>query len=70
MHFVCNFLLGDVLKESLPEGLFIPSGFELIGDIAHLNLDEKQMEYRKIIGEAVLVKNPSLRSVVTKIGYI
>jgi len=28
----------------------IPSGFETVGDIAHLNLSEKMMKYKNLIG--------------------
>lgn len=44
-------LLDEVLKELLPKDLSdIPSGFETVGDIAHLNLNEDLMKYKKIIG--------------------
>lgn len=62
-------LLGEILKELLPPDLDeIPSGFETVGDIAHMNLLGKQLDHRYIIGQVVLDKNPSLRTVVTKLG--
>jgi len=48
----------------------IPSGYETIGDIAHLNLSFKQLEHKHLIGQVVLDKNPSLRTVVAKLGQI
>jgi len=48
----------------------IPSGFETIGDIAHLNLSKKQLPFRFLIGQVVLDKNPNIRSVVCKLGQI
>lgn len=60
-----------MLRELLPEDVKdIPSGFETIGDIAHMNLTGKLFDYRYLIGEVVLDKNPALRTVVTKIGQI
>jgi len=46
----------------------IPSGFETVGDVAHLNLNEKQFPFRYQVGQVVLDKNVNLRSVVCKIG--
>lgn len=48
----------------------IPSGFEIIGDIAHLNLSKFVYDMRYEIGQVVLDKNPNLRTVVCKIGNI
>lgn len=48
----------------------IPSGFETVGDIAHMNLTGKLFDFRYLIGQVVLEKNPIIRSVVTKIGQI
>lgn len=65
-----NFSMQEVLKEVLPKGIEVPGGFEMVGDIAHMNLLKSQMEHKKIIGEVIMDKNPMLRSVVTKIGHI
>jgi len=35
-----------------------PSGFETIGHIAHLNLAESLMPFKKLIGQVLLDKNP------------
>jgi tRNA (guanine37-N1)-methyltransferase len=35
-----NFSYQEVLKELLPDGVEIPGGFETVGDIAHMNLNE------------------------------
>jgi tRNA (guanine37-N1)-methyltransferase len=60
-----------VLKELLPAEVGeIPSGFETVGDIAHMNLSKSQLDYRYLIGQVVLEKNPHLRTVVTKLGQI
>lgn len=47
----------------------VPSGFETVGDIAHMNLTGKLFDdYRYLIGQAVLDKNPTIKTVVTKVG--
>lgn len=59
------------MKELLPPDIDeIPSGFETVGDIAHMNLTGKLFDYRYLIGQVVLEKNSTIRSVVTKIGQI
>lgn len=65
-----NFNYQEALKQILPEGIEIPGGFEAIGDVAHLNLHVNQMPFKLQIGQVILDKNPSLRTVVTKIGHI
>lgn len=63
--------IGEVLKELLPPDIDeIPSGFETIGDVAHLNLTGKCFELRFLIGQVVLDKNPMIKRVVTKVGQI
>lgn len=59
------------MRELLPPDVDeVPSGFETVGDIAHMNLLGKQLDHRYIIGQVVLDKNPVLRTVVTKLGQI
>ena len=59
------------MKELLPVDIEeVPSGFETIGDIAHMNLTGKLFDYRYLIGAVVLEKNPTIRTVVTKLGQI
>ena len=48
----------------------IPNGFEIIGKIAHFNLREQYLKYKYFIGQLVLDKNPSLSTVVNKVGKI
>ena len=48
----------------------IPSGFEIIGKIAHMNLKEEYLKYKYVIGELILEKNPSIKTVINKIGKI
>ena len=60
----------QVLRKLLPPGLEVPSAFEQVGHIAHLNLREELLPHRRLIGEVILDKNPHIRTVVTKLGQI
>lgn len=60
----------EILKQILPEGAEVPSAFETIGHIAHLNIRHDLMGYRYIIGQVLLDKNPKLKTVLTKVGSI
>jgi len=44
----------------------IPSGFETVGSIAHLNLRGDQLKYRNIIGQVLVDKNERIKTVVNK----
>ncbi|KAL4854364.1 tRNA (guanine(37)-N1)-methyltransferase [Chlorella vulgaris] len=59
-----------VLRRLLPEGLEVPSSFESVGHIAHLNLREDLLPYKHVIGQVILDKNPRLKSVVNKVASI
>jgi tRNA (guanine37-N1)-methyltransferase len=60
-----------ILRELLPADVSVPTSFETVGHIAHLNLREAQLPYQKLIGEVMLAKHqPQIRSVVTKVGNI
>ena len=65
-----NFSLQDLMKKFLPEDCVIPSSFETVGHIARLNLLPEQQPYKKLIGQAILLKNPVIKTVVSKIGTI
>lgn len=60
----------DILSASLPEQVVVPSGFEIVGHIAHLNLQEEHQPFKTFIGQVILDKNKSLRTVVAKVGTI
>jgi len=55
-----------VLKSVLPEGVDIPTSFETIGHIAHVNLRDEHKGYEQVIGQVLLDKNPKLQTVVNK----
>ena len=58
------------LRRLLPPDVDVPGAFETIGHIAHLNLREAHLPYRKLIGTVLLSKNPHIRTVVNKVGNI
>jgi tRNA (guanine37-N1)-methyltransferase len=57
-----------ILRSFLPASVPVPSSFETVGHIAHLNLKEEHEPYKHLIGEVFLEKNPGIRTVVTKVG--
>ena len=50
----------------LPEGCEVPSSYECVGHIAHVNLRDELLPYKHIIGQVLLDKNCALRTVVNK----
>ena len=65
-----NFTCHEALEKILPEGVMVPTGFESVGHIAHMNLQEDHMPYKYQIGQIFLDKNPSIKTVLTKVGFI
>jgi tRNA (guanine37-N1)-methyltransferase len=58
----------QVLRLLLPAGIEVPSAFEQVGHIAHVNLRAEHLPYKRLIGQVLLEKNsPRLRSVVNKV---
>ncbi|EEQ97705.1 conserved hypothetical protein [Perkinsus marinus ATCC 50983] len=60
----------EILRKVLPANLEVPSSFESIGHIAHFNLKDSHLPYKKIIGEVILDKNPAIKLVVTKVANL
>ncbi|KAK7419334.1 tRNA(m(1)G37)methyltransferase [Neonectria magnoliae] len=62
----------DVLKAILPEELQdeIPSGFNTVGHVAHLNIRSQYLPYKKLIAEVLLDKNPNIRTVINKVDNV
>ncbi|KAJ0745386.1 putative tRNA (guanine(37)-N(1))-methyltransferase [Helianthus annuus] len=60
-----------VLKQVLPPGLEVPSSFETIGHIAHLNIPDELLPYKDVIAKVIYDKNhPRIQTVVNKVGSI
>lgn len=46
-------VLWQILEALLPEGMTIPSAFETVGHIAHLNLRDEHLPYKKLIAKVL-----------------
>ncbi|CAH9138882.1 unnamed protein product [Cuscuta epithymum] len=69
--FYPYWLMDEVLEAILPKGMIVPSSFETVGHIAHLNLRDEHLPYKKHIAKVVLDKNkPRIQTVVNKIDVI
>ncbi|EPS64117.1 hypothetical protein M569_10664, partial [Genlisea aurea] len=63
--------LGEILEALLPEGMIIPTTYEIVGHIAHLNLRDDLLQYKALIAKLVLDKTkPKIQTVVNKVDAI
>jgi len=64
-----NYTMDEILRKILPNTVVIPSGFEQIGHIAHLNLQESQLPFKRLIGRVLLDCNAAsgVKTVVNKL---
>lgn len=61
----------ELLREIIPKELKeLPTSFETIGHIAHLNLREEFYPYKEKIGQLIVEKNPNIKTVVNKLSSI
>ncbi|KAL0234685.1 hypothetical protein PCE1_001721 [Barthelona sp. PCE] len=60
----------QIMRQILPENVIVPTGFELIGDIAHFNLNDEQLKYKYIIAEVLMNKNNVIKTVINKTASI
>ncbi len=62
--------LRDILREILPPELhsYVFSSYDIIGDIAVVEIPEELLDYKEEIGRAVAEANPHVRTVVRKVG--
>lgn len=61
----------EILREIIPKEIKeIPTSFETIGHIAHLNLKEEFYPYKEKIGNLIIEKNPNIKTVVNKLSSI
>ena len=63
-------LLSPFKSSSSLSLLEIPKSFEIIGNIAHLNLREKFLPWKFLIAKIILDKNPNLKTVINKTSKI
>jgi len=59
----------EILRKLLPVEE-IPSSFELVGTIAHVNLKEPCWPYKYWIGQVLLERTPVIKTVVNKVGTV
>lgn len=64
------FCKDKVLTRILPQGMEIPSAFEQVGHLIHLNLRSELLPYKYVIGQVLLDKIPTCKTVVNKVGKI
>lgn len=62
----------DIISSILPLEAHdeIPSGFSIVGHVAHLNLREQYLPYKHIIAQVLLDKNPVVKTVINKIDNV
>ncbi|XP_006647479.2 tRNA (guanine(37)-N1)-methyltransferase [Oryza brachyantha] len=60
-----------ILKQILPAGVEVPSSFETIGHVAHLNIPDDLLPYKDVIAKVIYDKNyPRIQTVANKVGSI
>ena len=64
------FNASQVLRKLLPDAVEVPSSFETVGHVAHMNLREEYEAHKYLIGAVILEKNERLKTVVNKVGSI
>ncbi|TCD64063.1 tRNA(m(1)G37)methyltransferase [Steccherinum ochraceum] len=62
----------DIFQAILPEELLegAPAGFATVGHMAHLNLNDEYLPFKHIIGQVILDKLPTIKTVVNKLDNI
>ena len=67
-----DYTVEQILRMILPTDIDeIPCAFEVAGHLAHVNLRDDCLPYRKIVGQVIMDKNqPRLKTIVNKLGSI
>ncbi|KAF7307212.1 tRNA (guanine(37)-N1)-methyltransferase [Mycena indigotica] len=62
----------ELIQSIVPEDLRdrSPTGFSSTGHVAHVNLKDEYLPYKHLIGQIILDKNNSIRTVVNKLNTI
>ncbi|CAE7181491.1 unnamed protein product, partial [Rhizoctonia solani] len=67
-YWTADQILRAVLPPELGDGS--PTAFSINGHIAHMNLRDEYLPYRSLIGQVILDKNKTIRTVVNKLDII
>ena len=65
-----SFSYKEVLSRLLPSTVTVPCGYEIVGHVAHFNLQEQHWPYRFLIGQVCLDKRPCVKTVIAKQGIV
>ncbi len=65
-----NFTLEELLRTVIPSEFELPTAYEAVGHIAHLNLRKELLPYKHAIGQALLAKLKQIKTVVNKLSTI
>ncbi|KAG6999246.1 hypothetical protein G7Y79_00036g072020 [Physcia stellaris] len=62
----------DIMSAILPEEELdeIPTGFTIVGHVAHLNLRDSYLHHRHLLATVLLDKNPTIRTVINKTDMV
>ena len=66
-QFRASYLLNQLLPKSVHP---VPTAFETVGHVAHLNLKQDHLPYRRMIGEILHETLPNIETVIQKIGDV
>ncbi|KAK5045837.1 hypothetical protein LTR84_008930 [Exophiala bonariae] len=62
MHNILEAILPDMLDDDKET----PTGFAHVGHVAHINLRTQYLPYKELIGQVLLDKNPTVKTVINK----
>ncbi|EIW63983.1 guanine-N-1-methyltransferase [Trametes versicolor FP-101664 SS1] len=67
-YWTADEIIHAILPEEIESGA--PSGFATVGHLAHLNLRPEYLPYKYVIGQVILDKSPTCRTVINKLDNI
>jgi len=69
---LANNFLDEIMSAIIPKDVSdeIPSGFAIVGHVAHLNIHDEWLPYKNLIAEVLLDKNPTITTVINKIDDV
>ena len=70
--FIFTLHTDEIITSILPESQHdeVPTGFSIVGHVAHLNLRSRYLPYKSIIASIIVDKNPVVRTVINKIDDV